>query len=43
MVSKVRKRDGRVVDFDPGKIARAIEKAMVDCPRKNSTDSSCLI
>ncbi len=29
MVSKVRKRDGRVVDFDPGKIARAIEKAMV--------------
>ncbi|MBN2251569.1 MAG: adenosylcobalamin-dependent ribonucleoside-diphosphate reductase [Candidatus Altiarchaeota archaeon] len=27
MLSKIRKRDGRIADFDPGKIARAIGKA----------------
>ncbi|HLE02349.1 MAG TPA: ribonucleotide reductase N-terminal alpha domain-containing protein, partial [Dehalococcoidia bacterium] len=42
MVSKVRKRDGRVVDFDPGKIARAIEKAMAAVGERDGREAERL-
>lgn len=41
-VSKIRKRDGRVVDFDPGKIARAIEKAFNATGEGNGKNASKL-
>jgi len=34
-ISKIRKRDGRIVDFDPSKIANAIYKALAAVKKRN--------
>ena len=36
-VKKVRKRDGRIVDFDPTRISNAIERALFDAQVKDGT------
>jgi ribonucleoside-diphosphate reductase alpha chain len=41
-VSKIRKRDGRIVDFDPGKIARAIQKAFEATGEKDGEEARVL-
>lgn len=42
-IQKIKKRNGAIVDFDPSKITRAIEKAFLEVVRDKKTDEAVAI